>query len=39
MEDKTFAQFGLFLIQHVVKFMIFSTNITTLVPGYFHHQT
>jgi hypothetical protein len=39
MEDKTFAQFDLFLIQHVVESMIFSIAIATLMPCYFHHQT
>jgi hypothetical protein len=40
MEDKTIAQFDLFLIQHVLKSMIFSANIATLVPCcYSHHQT
>ncbi len=40
MEDRTFAQFDLFLAQHVVESMIFSVNITTLTPCcYFHHQT
>jgi hypothetical protein len=39
MENRTFAQFDLFLIQHVVESMIFLANITTLMPCYFHHQT
>jgi hypothetical protein len=38
MEDKTFTQFQFFLAQHVVEFMIFSVDIATLTPCYFHHQ-
>jgi hypothetical protein len=38
--NKTFAQFDLFLVQHVVESMIFSVDIATLAPCcYFHHQT
>jgi hypothetical protein len=39
MEDRTFAQFDLFLTQHVVESVIFSANIATLMPCYFHRQT
>ncbi len=40
MENKTFAQFDLFLTQHVVESMIFLASIATLMPCcYFHHQT
>jgi hypothetical protein len=40
MEDRTCAQFDLFLVQHVVESMTFSINIATFVPCcYFHHQT
>jgi hypothetical protein len=40
MENRTFAQFDLFIIQHIIKSMIFKTDIGTLAPYcYFHHQT
>ncbi len=39
MEDITFTQFDLFLAQHVIEYMIFSVDIITLTPCYFHHQT
>jgi len=39
MGDKTFAQFDLFLTQHVVESTVFLANIATLAPCYFHHQT
>jgi hypothetical protein len=40
MGDRTFAQFDLFLAQHVIKSMIFLAVIATFTPCYyFHHQT
>jgi hypothetical protein len=39
MGDTTFTQFDLFLVQHVIKSMIFLIDIATLTPCYFHHQT